>query len=193
MRPCVGKHVHRKTYSFERSAAFCQFDRVFKQRPVRPAEQPVLISVAFRAFYRRIKISGQEMKRRPDPRDLLKPYDVGTHIHQLHLKLSSSRTQRGLRSGKERLRAVVNECRAPGDPDAFFVRKSGYICGAVCGVIMKIFFHTLRPPARIRRSPGRKQPLLQTVSDIFAALWHLQRVRSILRRTLYQAAARRFL
>ena len=193
MRPGIGKHVHRQTNSFECSAAFCEFDRVFQQRSVRPAEQSVFISVAFRTFYRRIKIPGQEMKRRPDPGNLLKPYDVSTHIHQLHLKLSSCRTQGGLCSGKESFRTVVNECCAPGDPDALFVCKSGYICGTVRSVIMKVFFHTLIPPALARPPQGRRSPRRQTVSDISAALSHLKRVRSILRRTLYQAAAKRFL
>ena len=72
MRPGIGKHMHGDADMLK--ALSCgEIDSVLQKSAVRSADEALFILVTLaRAGRGSIKISGKEMERCPDPRDVLK-------------------------------------------------------------------------------------------------------------------------
>ena len=145
--PGIGKHVHGKA-GRGGPLPFCKFHRVLYQRTVGLTDQTVLVLIALAGLSRRFgrKVTGQEVERGPDTRDVLQTDQVGPGLHELELQLGRSRGHRPFDLFEEGARAQIRHLIGRGNLKALFRAPARQHRGTEGGKIVKILLHLLSPP-----------------------------------------------
>ena len=143
MCPCIGKDMHRDT-DMLKALARSEIDSVFDERTVGSADQTVFVLIVFAGTWSlRIQVFGQEMERRPDPRDVLKADDVAIHVEELCLRLACGSVDSSMYGLKESLGTAVDELVAVADGQRFLMRIPRDEGCTICCIVVKVSLHAV--------------------------------------------------